>query len=183
MEEAKICSSCSEIKPLLDFHKRTVSPDGLTASCKACRSSARKSYQSQKSYNRSYREEHRDTLLKKKREWDLDNRDHINAYKRSYRKGKPTEHKAWDAQKRAKRLKRVPPWLNEEQKKEIKQFYWLRDDIKTITGEYYEVDHIVPLQGKTICGLHVPWNLQILPSDLNNKKNNSFEQGFSGNVA
>ena len=179
----KICSSCKERKSALEFHKRSVSPDGLNASCKSCRSTARKSYKSQKDYNRFYREKHREALLKSKKAWDASNREHIKAYKKDYRKANPTKHSEWDAKKRAARLQRVPKWLNLEQKEAIKQFYWLRDDLIATTGELYEVDHIVPLQGKNVCGLHVSWNLQILPSDLNNKKNNAFNEGFSGNVA
>jgi len=66
----------------------------------------------------------------------------------------------------------TPPWLTETHKKEIENFYWLSKDLECITGEKYHVDHIMPIRGENICGLHVPWNLQVLPSDINIKKSN-----------
>lgn len=55
-------------------------------------------------------------------------------------------------------------------REEIKNIYILANKMKLETGINYEVDHIVPLKGKTVCGLHLPWNLQIITKSENCKK-------------
>ena len=56
-----------------------------------------------------------------------------------------------------------------------KSFYWLAQDLNKVTEGNYHVDHIIPLQGDGVCGLHVPWNLQVLPADVNIAKGNKFD--------
>ena len=76
---------------------------------------------------------------------------------------------------RSKRTRNATPnWLTPEQRKEIADIYEHMRDCRAVTGEEYHVDHIVPLKGKNVCGLHVPWNLQVLPSDVNVSKSNRF---------
>lgn len=66
---------------------------------------------------------------------------------------------------RRKQVKRAtPPWADLN---EIEAIYLNRP-------EGFHVDHIVPLNGKTVCGLHVPWNLQYLPSKDNLMKSNKW---------
>lgn len=67
--------------------------------------------------------------------------------------------------RRAKKLLAIPNWLTNKHLEEIKQFY-------IICPIGYEVDHIIPLQGKNVSGLHVPWNLQIIPLSKNRSKGN-----------
>lgn len=67
----------------------------------------------------------------------------------------------------------TPKWLTSEQRKQIVDIYEHMRDCRAVTGEDYHVDHIVPLRGENICGLHVPWNLQVLPAYVNMSKSNT----------
>jgi hypothetical protein len=71
-----------------------------------------------------------------------------------------------------KRLKRKPKWIKDVFFEEIKLFYKAAKAAEDFTGQKWHVDHIVPLQGKNVSGLHVPWNLQILPAKKNITKGN-----------
>ena len=82
---------------------------------------------------------------------------------------------ALTARRRTKKLLATPKWLTRQDNKQIQAFY-LESVLKSDqTGIPHEVDHIVPLQGKTVSGLHVPWNLQVITMSENCKKNNILE--------
>lgn len=109
-------------------------------------------------------------------QWRQDNPEHANTkiVKIKWKKENPIKVYAANANQRAARLQRVPLWLTKTQHKQIEQFYWEAAEISKLVGEPYHVDHIVPLQGKTVSGLHVPWNLQILHAKENLKKGNNY---------
>lgn len=185
----RVCNSCGIEKPFSDYGKRKDCKDGIKPKCKGCynknRPSRAGSQKAKESWTRWY-SENRETLLAIQKS-DPARKDYsstrykekgceIRQQQSEYRKTQA--HKALNRRKEAKRraskLKATPPWLSEEHKKQIDGVYWLAQDLRSVTGEAYHVDHITPLKGKNVCGLHVPWNLQVLPADINLSKSNKF---------
>ena len=71
------------------------------------------------------------------------------------------------AKRRASRLNATPQWADAAL---IKLLYATRQYLSQETGEDWHVDHIVPLQGRTVCGLHVHFNLRVVPAKFNLRK-------------
>jgi 5-methylcytosine-specific restriction endonuclease McrA len=94
------------------------------------------------------------------------------AYSRGYYCSNKGLSNANKAKRRAALLQRTPSWLSPAQLKEISALYELAKELQWLSEEPLHVDHIEPLQGSTVSGLHVPWNLQILPESLNLAKGN-----------
>ena len=92
-------------------------------------------------------------------------KDEILRCNSEWRKSNPAKSRAYRAKYRAAKLKATPIWAD---LKQVDEFY-----AKCPQG--YEVDHIVPLQGETVCGLHVHYNLQYLSRSENRSKSNKLE--------
>lgn len=75
------------------------------------------------------------------------------------------------AKRRSARRKQAPPWADLEA---IKAIYAEALRLTNETGIPHHVDHIIPLQGRLVCGLHVHNNLRAVPATENLKKSNSF---------
>lgn len=91
------------------------------------------------------------------------------------RSRKPGMYASYVAIRRALKLQRTPKWLTTEHYFEIRTWYELAKELQWLSEAKLHVDHIVPLSGKNVSGLHVPWNLQILPQPDNNKKTNKHD--------
>jgi len=98
-------------------------------------------------------------------------RDRFIAYQREYYEGNRVRFLIRGAKRRAARKQAFPKWANI---KAIAEFYLLAERKTSETGIRHVVDHIVPLQGRNVCGLHVEYNLQVLTEEENLRKFNKF---------
>jgi 5-methylcytosine-specific restriction endonuclease McrA len=144
-----------------------------------------------------YAEKHKKKCLAASRKWNSENKDKmLKAAKRFYEKNKDNPEfkeenrkKAIDwarrnpdkvleqsARKRATKLKRVPKWLTKDDKWIMQEIYRLAKDRTKLTGIEWNVDHIIPLRGKNVSGLHVPSNLMVIEKTQNLTKSNKFKE-------
>jgi hypothetical protein len=88
---------------------------------------------------------------------------------REWKRRHPDRVSVDHARRRATRMSAMPPWTNA---KDMRAVYKQAQRLTADTGIKHHVDHIVPLRGKTVCGLHVVWNLQVLTETENCRKSN-----------
>jgi hypothetical protein len=93
-------------------------------------------------------------------------------HREKYKKQNPDLYKALNSVRKRRHKNATPLWITQEQKESIKRLYLHAMHLTKITGERYVVDHIIPLINPTICGLHVPWNLRVIPQQENLLKSN-----------
>jgi len=74
---------------------------------------------------------------------------------------------------RAQTVRATPKWLTADDKRSIRGFYHRARRVTSETGQLHVVDHIVPKISPWVCGLHVPWNLQVLHWRENTDKANN----------
>jgi 5-methylcytosine-specific restriction endonuclease McrA len=93
-------------------------------------------------------------------------------YKKTHKVNNPDMYKEMTSLRRRRFRDATPKWLTDTHKMEIRLKYRLAIELSRATGERHAVDHIVPLHGENVCGLHVPWNLQVLTQKDNLLKYN-----------
>lgn len=92
----------------------------------------------------------------------------------SYAKNNAAKLNARSAFRRSLRIKATPKWLSEDHHGGMELLYHWARVMHKFTGVAHDVDHIVPLKNDLVCGLHVPWNLQVMTSADNRAKWNRF---------
>lgn len=146
----KTCSGCGATKEESEFRVRRASRDGLSAKCSVCARAA----------NQQHYEENKTQYIVR------------SAKNQSIREKDPAYKRAWNAWKHAKEISRVPAWVTFTT--DMLDVY-----VRCIAaGEGHEVDHIIPLQGKTVSGLHVPSNVRVTTRTNNGIKHDHFDEAW-----
>lgn len=187
MKYEKTCTKCGAIKLLADFYTDKSKPDGKRPDCKLC-SMARQTERYErdpeafKKAGSKHYSKNKSKFSEKHKSWARQNPEKTRQYSAAWRK-KNTAVIAMHANKRrAVKLGATPSWLTADQIEHMKDLHEAARQFRIYTGIPYEVDHIVPLQGENVCGLHVPWNMQIIEARQNRSKKNKVppELGWQG---
>jgi len=172
----KTCRSktCTELnpQPLSAFVADSRYKDGLQNRCKVCQ----KKYDAERflknrtkilQRSQTYYAANIEVARAKRAVWRAINKAYAKVYGAEYRKQNPGKELAKSRRYQLAKKNSVPPWLTKAHVDEITRIY-------ENCPEGYEVDHIVPLQGKNVKGFHVPWNLQYLTVADNRSKSNKY---------
>ena len=147
-EKTKLCKKCGGDNFVTVKRKNALSgKEYTTRRCRTCTNKTQRKYNEVRGYEVM-------------REWQRENREHLRAYQREYYGPKYKERNGTNA----KRLRERQVY---DDKKEIAEFY-------RNCPEGHHVEHIVPLNGKNVSGLHTVSNLQYLPATENLRKSNKF---------
>lgn len=115
--------------------------------------------------SKKYARDNAEKIKQNKRAWRKRNMEKILADNKKWQSENKDKFRYYCAKRHANKMRAMPSWLTTAQTEEIKLIY-------ATCPDGWQVDHVVPLQGTEVCGLHVPWNLQHLPATENRKKGN-----------
>lgn len=122
-----------------------------------------------KNYHHQYFKANPDRWADPKEVYRQNRERHIQAAAR-WRYENPARVAAYSKQRHRNVRISIPKWYEDDL---VQQLYLKRDELNKLWGITLQVDHIVPLQGKNVCGLHCWHNLQLLESSLNASKKNT----------
>lgn len=187
MSETKVCRKCGIAQPLKAFSPYKAAKDRLAYWCMTCKVAATKAGPNRSVVLQAYRDRNKEVCaervarsIAKKAEYyaeqgrerarkeRTENREQLLARRRACYAKNPEKEIA-RTRIRKKRMSTPPAWLTLGHHAEMEGLYIF---CKIFKG--FEVDHIIPLNGKKVTGLHVPENLQVLTRSENRRKGAKF---------
>lgn len=135
----------------------------------------RRTEEERQAIQKAWRDNNRELRNEKNKEWRRANPDKQKEYARKSRINNLARVYAANNKRRADKLDRTPKWITKDDLWLIKEAHELAVLRTKLFGFDWHVDHIIPLKGKTVSGLHVPTNLQVIEGKINIMKNNKFE--------
>jgi hypothetical protein len=118
--------------------------------------------------------ENPEKVLQNKAKYRQRNAEKHNAYNREWFAMNKDKRATYEAKRRALLLQRTPQWLTSDDEWMIGEAYHLAQLRSKKFGFDWHVDHVLPLQGRKVSGLHMPMNLQVIPGTENCKKHAAF---------
>lgn len=181
----KICTKCKIEKQLIEFSPDKRNSTGYTSQCKICKNLYLKEYfHSDRGHIirikaiKKWANSENGKKSAKIRRVKYDNtpqgrlqKSKLDKKYKSTSNGKSIK-RAISANYRAAKLQATPSWLTKDHFIQIKMFHQLANYLTEVTEIEWHVDHIIPLQGENISGLHVPWNLRVITKKENESKGN-----------
>ena len=179
-EPTKTCKICKETKLTALFYRDKRSKDLCSSYCRECtKAKANAAYSENKDLHNARSNAYRRANMPKIREiaakYRAKNRERINSYSSSWVKENRLNSTLNTAKYRSAKLQRTPAWLTESDLLRIKCYYQVAAMRTRESGQSWDVDHIIPLKGRFVSGLHVPNNLRVIPASENKRKTNTYE--------
>jgi len=171
--------TCIECRKILTMQRYYANPEKTKKLIKArYRANAEKYRELRKQNYAANPDKEREASKLRSKEWRKLNPNHegTKLVKQTYAKSNQGKLKAYIncAKRRAAKLQRTPKWLTDIDHERIENEYKLAALLTKLWGEPWHVDHIIPLQGKFVSGLHVPSNLRAIKGSENVSKANRF---------
>jgi hypothetical protein len=127
-----------------------------------------------KEYAKNHYQENKEEYIEKAKSWQSENKDKRKQILSKHKRENRAKHTADTAKYRADKDKRTPNWLTEFDHIHIKALYQLAAMRTRESGFPWHVDHVIPLRGKNVSGLHTPSNMRVIPGEENERKNNAY---------
>jgi len=174
----KRCTVCLAVKCLAAFNVNRAAPDNLATRCKPCVNAHRDNWKREHpDHFRKWTARNKERRHTYTKHWRESNQQHVKESYSQWAKSNPDKVNAIIARRNAAKRQATPVWADQVA---IQAFYREASRLTRETGTRHEVDHIVPLVSRIVCGLHVEHNLQILTSFENKRKRNHHEALLAG---